>query len=71
MSEKTSERATARWVKSTRSNGGGGNCVETSRLHDDGVAVRDSKDPSGPILYFTANEWSAFVGALKEGEFGG
>jgi len=31
--------------------------------------VRDSKDPNGPILRFTREEWSAFVGGTKEGEF--
>jgi hypothetical protein len=57
------------WKKSSRSNGNGGNnCVEVAFL-DDGVAVRDSKHPSGPALMFTAAEWDAFVGAAKDGEF--
>lgn len=33
------------------------------------VAVRDSKDPGGPKLLFTREEWKAFVGGLKAGEF--
>jgi hypothetical protein len=33
------------------------------------VAVRDSKDPAGPVLVFTAPEWDAFVGGAKDGEF--
>jgi hypothetical protein len=60
MSGKTSadkfDRKTARWFKSTRSNGGGDNCVEACRLADGGMAVRDSKDPAGPVLFFTSDE---------------
>jgi hypothetical protein len=57
------------WKKSGRSNGNGGNnCVEVAFL-DHGVAVRDSNDPSGPVLMFTAAEWDAFVGGAKDGEF--
>jgi hypothetical protein len=33
------------------------------------VAVRDSKDPSGPVLIFGREEWAAFVGSAKGGEF--
>lgn len=60
---------TAQWFKSTRSNGGGGNCVEASRLDEGGMAVRDSKDPAGPILFFASAEWEAFIGGAKDGEF--
>ncbi|MCY1141989.1 DUF397 domain-containing protein [Actinoplanes sp. Pm04-4] len=57
------------WRKGSRSNGNGGNnCVEVAFL-ESGVAVRDSKDRSGPALTFTAAEWSAFVGSAKDGEF--
>ncbi|SES92605.1 protein of unknown function [Nonomuraea wenchangensis] len=33
------------------------------------IAVRDSKDPHGPKLLFTRNEWKAFIGGVKMGEF--
>lgn len=57
------------WKKASRSNGSGGNnCVEVAFL-DAGVAVRDSKDQSGPALMFTQAEWSAFVDSTKDGEF--
>lgn len=55
------------WRKSTRS-GANGNCVEVVQL-DDGVAVRDSKNPTGPALLFTPAEWDAFIGGVKDGEF--
>jgi len=56
------------WRKSTRS-GGNNDCVEAADLPNGGMAVRDSKDPDGPILCFTAAEWEAFVVGVKDGEF--
>ncbi|WP_422736399.1 DUF397 domain-containing protein [Micromonospora sp. WMMD729] len=53
----------ARWRKSTRSGPDGGNCVEVADNLPGLVAVRDSKDPSGPALVFTADAWRAFVGS--------
>jgi hypothetical protein len=59
----------AKWRKSSRSNGNGGNnCVEVAFL-DDVVAVRDSKDKAGPALIFTRGEWDAFLGGARDGEF--
>ncbi|KRV47145.1 toxin-antitoxin system toxin subunit [Wenjunlia vitaminophila] len=61
----------AEWVKSTHSNGGGGGCVEWAPAHAASglVPVRDSKDPEGPALVFPAVAWSAFVDAVRRGEF--
>jgi hypothetical protein len=56
----------AAWRKSTRSGNNG--CVEVAFV-EDRVAVRDSKDRSGPVLVFTAHEWEAFVGGVRTGEF--
>lgn len=57
------------WRKSSRSNGNGGsNCVEVAFL-DAAVAVRDSKDQSGPALMFSSAEWTEFVNSAKAGEF--
>jgi hypothetical protein len=44
------------------------NCVEVHQCTDQ-VLVRDSKDPTGPVLTFTRDEWEAFVGGAKDGEF--
>ena len=57
----------ATWRKSTYSNGSGGNCVEVADLPS-GRAVRDSKQPDGPILVFTREGWQAFVQGIQAGE---
>lgn len=57
----------AAWFKSTRSSGNG-NCVEVAIL-DRAVAVRDTKDRSGPVLQFTPADWDTFVAGAKNGEF--
>jgi hypothetical protein len=57
------------WRKSKRSNNGG-NCVEVASNLPGVVAVRDSKDPGGPALVFTPDEWAAFTGGVRDGEFG-
>jgi hypothetical protein len=62
------ELAHARWIKSSRSGSGGGNCVEVADL-DVHRAVRDSKNPTGPALMFTATEWAAFTAGMKSGQF--
>jgi Domain of unknown function (DUF397) len=56
------------WKKSRRSGPNGGSCVEVRRT-DRAIQVRDSKDPSGPVLTFTTREWAAFIGGAKDGEF--
>jgi hypothetical protein len=58
------------WVKSSYSGGSGGNCIEVAALPDGGRAVRDSKDPDGPMLAFTPAGWDSFIRAVKNGEPG-
>jgi hypothetical protein len=60
--------ASLAWRKSSHSDSGG-ECVETAVLPDRRVALRDSKQPDGAILLYTAAEWSAFVKGAKAGEF--
>jgi hypothetical protein len=59
----------AEWRKSSWSGGNGGDCVEVARNLSGAVAVRDSKDPDGPRLTFTPDEWVAFTAGIKTGEF--
>nr|MDT0662356.1 DUF397 domain-containing protein [Micromonospora sp. DSM 115978] len=54
----------AMWHKSTRSGENGGDCVEVATLTN-AVAVRDSKDRSGPVLTFTPSAWTTFVIAME------
>ena len=62
----------ATWRKSSYSNGTGGSCVEIATLTDapgeHDIAVRDSKDPHGPALTFTARHWRDFIAAVKANE---
>jgi hypothetical protein len=57
------------WRKSSYSSNGG-NCVEVARNLPGIVAVRDSKNPDGPALVLTTDEWRAFVSGARAGEFG-
>lgn len=57
----------AAWRKSVKSQNNGG-CVEVADLGDH-VALRDSKNPTGPVLVFTAFEWECFVDGVDKGEF--
>jgi hypothetical protein len=59
----------ARWRKSAGS-ARRGDCVEVAGNLPGVVAVRDSKDRTGPALVFTRNAWKAFVAGVKDGEFG-
>jgi Domain of unknown function (DUF397) len=54
------------WRKSSYTSGQG-NCVEVTDMPDSSYAVRDSKNPDGPVLRFPANTWRAFIGAVKAG----
>ena len=57
------------WRKSSYSGSNGGGCVEVADNLPGMVAVRDSKDPGGPVLAFGPDEWRAFTTAIKMGEF--
>ncbi len=57
------------WRKSSYSSSQGDNCVEVAAVPN-GAAVRDSKDPHGPVLRFSAGEWRAFIRDVKAGRLG-
>ncbi|MFD3420199.1 DUF397 domain-containing protein [Streptomyces decoyicus] len=59
------------WRKSSYSNGEGAACIEVADGMPGAVPVRDSKNPTGPALTFRANDWAAFLTAVKSGEFAG
>ncbi len=48
------------WRTSSYS-GTSGNCIEVAAPSHRTRAVRDSKDPTGPVLRFTTDQWSAFT----------
>jgi Domain of unknown function (DUF397) len=50
------------WHKSSYSNSSS-NCVEVADIGSE-IAVRDSKNPDGPVLVFGTQEWRAFVAAI-------
>ncbi|MDN3295656.1 DUF397 domain-containing protein [Streptomyces ficellus] len=56
--------STAYWRKSTYSDDNGGSCVEVRDGTPGIVPVRDSKNPTGPVLMVTAPAWRAFVEGL-------
>jgi hypothetical protein len=56
----------AEWRKSTKSGGNGGNCVEVANLPR-AVAVRDSKDPHGPVLTVAPAQWRGFIADVRAG----
>ncbi|MCY0922797.1 DUF397 domain-containing protein [Streptomyces sp. H27-G5] len=53
----------AAWRKSSYSGNTGGDCVEVAS-QPCLVAVRDSKDPDGPVFTVGRAAFAAFVGAL-------
>ena len=60
----------AAWRKSSLSTQQG-SCVEVAAAMDDRpchvVGVRDSKDPSGPVLALAPEQWRAFTSQVKVG----
>jgi uncharacterized protein DUF397 len=56
------------WVKSSLSFANG-NCVEVSDLPEGAIGVRNSRDREGAVLRFTPDEWHAFIGGVRKGEF--
>ncbi len=54
------------WFKSSYSTQSG-DCVEVAFQAAGMIALRDSKNPSGPALSFTSSEWDAFTAALRSG----
>jgi len=61
------ERSGLAWLKA-QSSAGNGQCVEIASATGK-IAIRDSKDPDGPILVYTPGEFRAFLDGARNGEF--
>ena len=55
------------FIKSSFSSGSN-DCVEL-KSEADGVLLRDSKNPNGPVHKFSKSEMAAFIQGAKAGEF--
>ncbi len=49
------------WRKSTYSGDQGGQCLEVAHTPEAAVAIRDSKNPAGPILTLDPAAFTTFV----------
>lgn len=56
------------WVKSSESVQG--NCVELAEIDgSNDIALRNSRDPEGPVLIFTRSEIDALIKGAAAGDF--
>jgi hypothetical protein len=62
----TPDLANLVWRKSTRSNGGGNQCVEVA-FATGATALRDSKNPTGGVLVLPPAGWHMFRTAITNG----
>ncbi len=67
VSEVEQKREVVTWQKA-RASMSNGNCIEVAS-YGGGIAVRDSKNPNGPTLFYTASEWQCFIQGVREGDF--
>ena len=67
MPHSSSEDERLNWRKAKRSMNNG-NCAEIATAVGV-VAVRDSKDPQGPVLRYPVSSWNAFVVVARNGKF--
>jgi hypothetical protein len=65
MSE--AERGALTWLKA-RASSHNGQCVEIASAPGK-IAIRDSKDPAGPILVYTPTDFTAFLARTRNGKF--
>lgn len=52
------------WRKASRSGSSGDNCVEVATNVTGVVAVRDSKNPDGPVLEISPAQWRVFLAGI-------
>jgi predicted secreted Zn-dependent protease len=46
----------------------GGECVEVAADRNI-ILIRNSRQPGGPLLEYTPEEWHEFVSGIKKGDF--
>jgi hypothetical protein len=54
------------WRVARRCNGG--ECIQIASMGDH-ILFGDSKDPSGPVLKYSYEEWKAFAEGIRRGDF--
>lgn len=65
----------AEWRKSSYGSEDDDSCIEVAVVpgskegSDHVIAMRDGKNPGGPALIFTPDEWRAFTAGVMDGEF--
>ena len=67
MSETQTAHESSAWKRSTFCSES--SCVEVALSDGSAIGLRDSKLSHSPVLTFTAEEWTAFVRGVKNGEF--
>ncbi|MGH4007456.1 MAG: DUF397 domain-containing protein [Pseudonocardiaceae bacterium] len=65
----TGDRGTC-WARSRYCVGANSTCVEIA-MGVDQVGVRDGKENAGLVLLFSTEEWHAFIGGIRAGDFNG
>jgi Domain of unknown function (DUF397) len=66
----------AAWRTSSYSGGNGGQCVQVAAVtgHQSDparvCAIRDSRDPGGPVLAFRPRQWQLFTARVKAAQPG-
>ena len=66
--ETTRTAADSAWTKSSLSHANG-NCLQIADIDGNQVGMRDSKNVTGPVLAIPPEEWRAFLGGVRNGEF--
>jgi Domain of unknown function (DUF397) len=70
MHPTTADLSAAAWRKSSKSSGGGSNCVEVAYLPDL-VAIRDSKNPHGGAIVVPRAAFRDLLENIDRGSLGG
>ncbi|GII04133.1 DUF397 domain-containing protein [Planobispora takensis] len=60
-----SDQPEIEWRISSKCNGG--QCIEVAKLPGGLVGMRDNKEPNGPVLQFTREQWQDFINDVKQG----